>query len=401
MIDSVKNDQSDIDQSLELLRSPGLFDKLIETNRELGIVGEENNQKILFMALASRILENPIGLIVKGASSAGKSNLVDSITRFFPSDEIKSVSRLTAKALYHISDDLSHKALIISERHGAEESDYSIRTLQSEKRLVVSTPLYDKKIKDWVTKEKEVMGPIAYVETTTQSHLHPENETRCFEIFIDESEKQTRRIISAQKEQYMGTEIDKASILKPWITAQGLLKSYRVIIPYIEHIRFPTQPLRVRRDFPKFLTLIEISAIMCQFQRQTIIKDGVECLIANIEDYKVAFGLVSVILRQIINSVSPETEKLVNAVKEVTMLRDVKKVNRKEIIEQVNRSRNTVINHLEDAVNCGFLEEDKSDKAFTYKLIRLPNEFDNILLSPDELKDILANENLSNLSNVP
>ena len=37
----------------------------------------------------------------------------------------------------------------------------------------------------------EVEGPIAYIETTTASVLNAENTSRCFEVYLDESEQQT------------------------------------------------------------------------------------------------------------------------------------------------------------------------------------------------------------------
>ena len=46
----------------------------------------------------------------------------------------------------------------------------------------------------------EVEGPIAYLETTTNAEINHENATRCFEIYLDESIEQTRRIHQAQRE---------------------------------------------------------------------------------------------------------------------------------------------------------------------------------------------------------
>ena len=44
----------------------------------------------------------------------------------------------------------------------------------------------------------EILGPAAFLETTTETRIHPENATRCFEVWCDESEEQTRRIHDAQ-----------------------------------------------------------------------------------------------------------------------------------------------------------------------------------------------------------
>lgn len=43
------------------------------------------------------------------------------------------------------------------------------------------------------------VGPAAFLETTTETRIHPENATRCFEVWCDESEEQTRRIHEAQR----------------------------------------------------------------------------------------------------------------------------------------------------------------------------------------------------------
>ena len=44
------------------------------------------------------------------------------------------------------------------------------------------------------TQESKVKGPFAYLDTTTNYNIHPENATRIFEIYMNESEEQTRDI---------------------------------------------------------------------------------------------------------------------------------------------------------------------------------------------------------------
>lgn len=94
---------------------------------------------------------------------------------------------------------LKHKLLILEERAGAEAADYSIRTLQSRQRLSMAAPVKDPTTGKIQTQTFEVEGPIAYLETTTSAHLNPENATRCFELTLDESEEQTRRIHERQR----------------------------------------------------------------------------------------------------------------------------------------------------------------------------------------------------------
>ena len=72
--------------------------------------------------------------------------------------------------------------------------------------------------------------------------------------------------------------------VKKWQNAQRLIKPYPVLIPYIELIKFPNKPLRVRRDRGRFLTIIETCAFINQYQRKKKILNGKEYIVATTED---------------------------------------------------------------------------------------------------------------------
>jgi len=67
----------------------------------------------------------------------------------------------------------------------------------------------------------------------------------------------------------------------------------------------------VRRDFPRFLAFIEVSAILHQCQREKKKIDGADYLVANEDDYAIAYNLASTILQQTIKQISPKAEELV------------------------------------------------------------------------------------------
>src|SRR5262249_30265360 len=50
----------------------------------IGLVGEDRNAKLTYLAVVSRLLEDPVSLAMKGLSSSGKSFTVDTVLRFFP-----------------------------------------------------------------------------------------------------------------------------------------------------------------------------------------------------------------------------------------------------------------------------------------------------------------------------
>ena len=383
--------------AVRLLEDPNLLGRLSQITDDLGFVGEVDNIVVVYLALTSRILTRPISLIVKGDSSGGKSFLVETVARLFPKSEILMFTTVTPKALYHRTDGLSHKALIIFERHGAEESDYSIRSLQSEGKLMISMSVKDSETGEWTSIDKEVPGPVAYIETTTATHLHQENETRCFEIFIDDSPKQTSNVHEAQKRRFRPTGRGKTPDTRPWIVAQMLLEPYPVIIPYIDHVEFPQKPLRVRRDHERFLTLIEVNAILHQFQREKKTIDGTAYLVACIEDYAVAYKLASGILQQTIKQITPKAEELAYLIHELSEDIDGKLLTRKAICEASSDSLNTVKKYLQELTKQGVVHEDRFSKTYTYCILKLPTADDNLLLHPNELKTRWENVQSSQL----
>ena len=385
--DNAELSEDEKKEALVKLEDDDFWESFLNTTELLGYVGESENKITLYLILTSRKLDDPINAIVKGESSAGKSFNVSGVTQFFPREEVLELTALTPKALYHRKDSLKNKALIIYERSGAEESDYSLRTLQSEKKLIFSTTVKDPNTGNFETKDIEIEGPIAYIETTTKPHIHPENETRCFDLYIDESEEQTKRIHEAQNRRHKIMTLDKEAILNPWRNAQRLLKIYPVYIPYINIIKFPTKPLRVRRDRLRFLALIEASALLFQYKREKQVINGKEFVVANIEDYALAYNLIGKILESVLKGLSPKVKELI----EIAKAFDGQEFTRKNLQQKIAWNEKTIDKYVEEAVTWGYFEiakEGGKGKAYHYLLVKTDDNPIG-LLTPEELVNII------------
>ena len=66
------------------------------------------------------------------------------------------------------------------------------------------------------------------------------------------------------------------------------------MIPFADRLTFPSSWLRTRRDYARFLNLIEVSAFLHQHQREK--RDG--AIVADVADYAVAYGLASTVLTE-------------------------------------------------------------------------------------------------------
>jgi hypothetical protein len=351
--------ESEKQETLELLRSPTLLQQFLADTERLGCVGQKDEKIALKLgATSGRLSENPINITIKGESATGKNFLMNSVTDTEPPEDVISVTRMSAKALQYMPQSLRHKIVAIAEVMGAEEADYSIRTFQSEKviKILVVEKNTDGRLE---TVDHVVEGPAVFFQTTTKTHLHPENETREFDLFVDESVDQTQRIFSAQRASYidpMPTGV-RDQILRRWRNAARTLTAFPVLIPFAQSLDFPTKPLRVRRDHPRVLALIEASALLHQHQRKTEERNGVRFVVAAIEDYAIARELAINLLETTLSGATPKCRMLVNWAE--GRAQQDEKFSKKDIDEAMGWSRKTTLKYLGESVGLGCIGMDK------------------------------------------
>jgi hypothetical protein len=289
--------------ALAWLKRDNLLEAIAHDLEITGYVGEPRNKKLAYLIATSRLLPKPLSGIFRAQSSCGKSYLMECVAELMPPEEVHYFSRLTPQALYYLeADALKHKLLIVDERDGSEESEYPIRTLQTRRVLKLAVPVKDPNSGKIKTTVLEIHGPIAYMESTTDAHINPENANRCFELYLDESESQTKAIFAAQRKARTldgwRSERHKAEVLRLHHNAQRLLRPLKVIIPFVDQIEFPAAWLRGRRDNDRFLSLIEGIAFLHQHQRTIANDGGADYIEASVADYAMAYELAGLIFSQ-------------------------------------------------------------------------------------------------------
>jgi len=293
-----------------------VLDKVVETVHALGVVGEDRIIKLAYLVTTSRVLKNPVSLVVKGVSSGGKSWTVENVLRLFPKEAFLARTGLSPHALAYSEENFSHRTLVVFEWEGTntDEGSYLLRSLLSEGRLVYetveSTPtgLRPRVI------EKE--GPTNCIITTTRVSLHPENETRLITVNVDDSPAQTAAIFK-RAAQGGGAEPE----LEGWRAFQSWLASYgvrEVNIPYAGRLAelVPPVDVRLRRDFKALLSLIQAHALLHQHCRE---RDDEGRVVAALEDYAAVRELVADLLSyQLGQAVKGSIRETVEAVRELS-----------------------------------------------------------------------------------
>lgn len=62
------------------LKAPNLIHRLREAFHKAGIIGEEANTLVAYLACVSRKLERPLAIIIQSASAAGKTTLMEVVS---------------------------------------------------------------------------------------------------------------------------------------------------------------------------------------------------------------------------------------------------------------------------------------------------------------------------------
>ena len=309
--------------ALALLRDPKLLDRILADFAACGVVGEETNKLVGYLAAVSRKLDQPLAVIVQSTSAAGKTALMEAVLSFVPPEERVKYSALTGQALYYLSDaDLRHKILAIVEEEGAERASYALKLLQSEGELTIASTGKDPHTGRMVTQEYRVEGPCMIFLTTTAVDIDEELLNRCLVVTVDEGREQTAAIHRMQRERETLAGLlrkeARNQILTTHRAAQRLLRPLAVVNPFAERLTFLDDRTRTRRDHTKYLALIRCITLLHQYQRpvRTVQQDGkaLAYVEVTLDDIAAANRLAHHVLGRCLDEMPPQTRRLLELI---------------------------------------------------------------------------------------
>lgn len=357
--------------ALELLQSSNLLSRIDSDLQSCGYVGERTNKIASYLAAVSRLLGNPLAIVIQSSSSAGKTSLMDAILKMMPEEEQHRFSNLTSQSLYYLGrDSLRHKILAISEDQGLTEAAYALKLLQSEGGLRHASVGKDS-AGQLATQQHIVDGPVQIFLTTTAVDIDEELINRCLVLTVDETRQQTAAIHACQQlaQTIQGKLAARHSEQLRCLhqNAQRLLRPIEVINPYADQLTFPNDKTRLRRDYGKYLTLIRSITLLHQYQRplQTYEADGesIEYINVTPEDIAIANGMAGEILGRSLDELSPQTRNFLmhlhrfalDACKQQQVTLGQLRFTRRDIRQSIRWSDFQIQTHLRKLVDLEYL----------------------------------------------
>ena len=389
------------------VKDPGILSKIAQ-GFSSKIVGEENNIKFLFCACISKDLPRKYRLstIITSQSSAGKSNLVNTVLLPFTKDVI-DYTDYTNAFLKRQNESMDGKIFKMEQMERTNDKNQitmsSLKFLLSEGKLRVGLVERNEKGKN-TPQTLEVNGIPVFISTSTNFNIDAESLNRTFLMQVDETEAQTKKIVSHICKGY-----SMLSINDQWATEnqelEKLVGIYKmlahqitdIIIPFVSKIedRIPTANITIRRDLTKILSLTAVITFLHASNRKRIQdlngKDFVIDSFANTEkrytyalisepsDFKEALEIADITIKQTLNKLNESSmeiyEKVKKACQEKTWENQTSElepknqegVTVKEMADILKKSDNRTRELMNQLWNVGYLTREKTkSKEYLY-----------------------------------
>ncbi|MDT8391567.1 MAG: hypothetical protein RRC34_13780 [Lentisphaeria bacterium] len=267
--------------AMALGKRSDLIEAILADYETCGLVGERHNKLLCYLAAVSRKMDTPLSVLVLSSSGAGKSALQSTTLAFCPPEDVVQATTLTGRALFYQDEEaLRHRILAVEEGIGMEASDYAVRALISARYLSVEFVTRERGTGKLKTMSRRIPGPTSVFCTVTDPNIDAETRSRFFVVGVDETRKQTQRILELQRQRHtlagLTWRAGVDAIREKHRDFQRLLRPVVVVNPYAGELVYGDDRLQARRDQPKYLNLIRAVAFLHQMGREIKHENGTE-----------------------------------------------------------------------------------------------------------------------------
>lgn len=291
-------DMSDEEKQIALkyLSNKNLTENLKSDFKQLGILGEDENAFILFLAMASHKYENPFSVLCLAKSGIGKSYLLQKLSLCMPQNTFTFHTQISENALYYFdSNQLDGKVLFIEDLDWTHQMLTPLATLQTQGKLIKTRATKDK---DGLLHSTtfEVNAKLCLI-ASAYSEKNYENLSLPFLcLHLNHSHTQDIEIMNYQKNCKAGL-INLQQITETKRRLQcviSTLENVTIINPFAPLIELPQDLPHPRKTLLLLLDFIDVVTYFFQHQREKTVNEqtGEFYIKTSPEDIKLAFSLL-------------------------------------------------------------------------------------------------------------
>jgi DNA-binding HxlR family transcriptional regulator len=274
----------DKNRAIQFLKNKDLLGELTKNLNTTGILGEDENAVILFLALASYKFNNPFSVLCLAKSGIGKSYILQKLSECMPNGSYSFHTKISTNALYYFdSSMIQGKALLI------EDLEWTTQMLQP----LVNTRATKDKDGMLHSTTFEVVANLCLIACAYSDKNFEEISLPFLCLHLNHSHAQDIAIMEYQKKckagQIKTDEVQKAQQLLKCVISS--LQNTSIINPFATLINLPDEVAYPRKSLLLLLNFIEVITYFFQYQReQSVDKSTGEIFIkTHPQDIELAF----------------------------------------------------------------------------------------------------------------
>ena len=278
------------------LTSKNLITNLQKDLQHIGILGEDENALILFLAMASHKSDNPFSVLCLAKSGIGKSYLLQKLSECMPKNTFSFHTQISENALYYFdSRQIDRKALFIEDLEWTDQMLMPLATLQTQGKLIKTRATKDK---DGMLHSTtfEVSGKLCLIACAYSEKNYEQLSLPFLCLHLNHSQTQDINVMEYQKKCKAGlinqTEIAATQRRLQCVIAS--LKRASIVNPFAPLISLPDDLPHPRKTLLLLLNFIDTITFFRQYQRETTAdtKTGEMLITTHPDDIELAFDLL-------------------------------------------------------------------------------------------------------------
>jgi len=375
--------QEERKKAIQFLKHKNLSAELIGKLNKIGILGEDENALILFLALASYKFYNPFSVICLAKSGIGKSYILQKLSECMPKNAYSFHTKISANALYYFdSHQINGKALFIEDLEWTSQMLQPLATLQTQGKLVSTRATKDK---DGMLHSTtfEVVANLCLLACAYSEKNFEEISLPFLCLHLNHSHAQDLAIMDYQRRASAGllneNTINETIQLLQCVIAT--LQNIRVINPFAPLISLPEEVSHPRKSFLVLLNFIEVITYFFQYQReQTADEQTGEVLIkTHPDDIEIAFQLLKSSLFRRADELSTTARGFYNWLKKYLEEAKTKQFTTLDIRKAKAIHPRTLNRYLQELKLFDYIQVvggNKHREGYRYKLSEFGNQYD-------------------------
>ena len=380
------------------LSNKNLIANLQKDLQHIGILGEDENALILFLAMASCKSENPFSVLCLAGSGAGKSYLLQKLSECMPKSSVSFHTQISENALYYFdSQQIDKKVLFIEDLEWTNQMLTPLATLQTQGKIIKTRATKDK---DGMLHSTtfEVSGKLCLIACAYAEKNYEQLSLPFLCLHLNQSYTQDINIMDYQKKCKAGL-INQSEIAQTQRRLQCVMASLKranIVNPYAPLIHLPNDVPHPRKTLLLLLNFMDAITFFRQYQRETTTNTatGEVVIKTHPEDIELAFDLLKNCLFRRADELSATARSFYNRLQQYLTEAQTNRFSALDIRKAKRIHPRTLNRHLQELTLFNYIQitgGNKYREGYRYKITHLDETGDQNLRIENTLKQIIEN----------